>query len=78
MCGVIYGQSGCQNDDDGRGDLYRQSPVVHEAQQIDQCESDAGEHPEDGHQIRNEDQCHTYHSCHSKAQVANQFAADHL
>ena len=75
---VVDGQSGGLNDDDGRGDLHRQAPVVHETQQVDQRESDAREDPEDGHQVRDEDQRHADNGRHRQAQVADQLATNHL
>lgn len=75
---VVDSQSGGLNDDDGRGDLHRQAPIVHETQQVDQRESDAREDPKDGHQVRDEDQRHADNGRHRQAQIADQLATNHL
>ena len=78
VCGVINGQSGRQYDDDGRSDLDGQSPIIHQSQQVDQGECDAGEHPKDGHQIGDKDQSDGDDRSHRQAQVTNQLVANHL
>lgn len=75
---VVDSQSGGLNDDDGRRDLHRQAPIIHETQEIDQRESDAREDPKDGHQVRDEDQRHADNGRHRQAQIADQFATNHL
>lgn len=75
---VVDRQSSGLNDDDGRGDLHRQAPKVHETEQVNQRESDAREDPKDGHQVRDENQRHAHNGRHRQAQVADQFATDHL
>lgn len=74
---VVDRQSSGLNDDDGRGDLHRQAPKVHETEQVNQRESDAREDPKDGHQVRDENQRHAHNGRHRQAQVADQFATDH-
>lgn len=67
VCGIVDGQSGGQNDDDGRRNLDSQTPKVHQTEQVDQRESDAGKNPKDGHQIRDENQRHADNSCHGQS-----------
>ena len=76
--GIVDGQSGRQNDEDGGCDLYRQAPIVHQTQQIDQSECNAGEHPEDGNQIGYQNQCHADHCSHRQAQIPYEFVTNHL
>ena len=78
MSRIVDRQSSSQNDNNRRRDLDGQSPKVHQTEQIDQRESDAGEDPKDGHQIGNEDQRNTNNSSHCQTQITDQFTTNNL
>lgn len=52
---IIDGKTSRKDNNDGRRDLDRQTPKVHETEKVDERESNARKDPEDGHQIRDED-----------------------
>ena len=56
VCWVINGQSSSQYNNNWRSDFDGESPKIHQSQQVNQGECNAGEHPENCHQIGDQNQ----------------------